>query len=488
MTDESPSTDKLLRVLARKDVLALAFGAMIGWGWIVLTGSWIQSAGSVGAITAFLFGGTAIVLVGLTYAELASAMPQVGGEHVYSYRALGHFSSFLCTWAITLGYVSVVAFEAVALPTVFEHLFPGYSVGHMWTIADWEVEATWVAVGVIGSLIMMWVNYRGIRTVALVQKLVTLLILAVGIMFITGALFEGERATMEPLFNTADGVMGGIMMVLIMVPFMFVGFDVIPQAAEEINLPFKEIGKVLMASVILAVFWYALIILGTSLMLDPEALGASSLAVPDAMQAVFNAPWAGNLMVLAGIAGIVTSWNAFYVGGSRAIYALAHSGMLPAFLGKLHPTHKTPTNAIFLMGICSCIAPLLGRPALVWLVVAGGLGIVIAYLFVALSFLVLRHREPDMPRPFRVSSGKLVGVVAVILSIGMLGLYMPGSPSALAPIEWAIFAGWMLLGLAMYAWSRAKYGVDYSDRMINRELAQATAHDPSTEAPARGAS
>jgi len=488
MTNESPSTGKLLRVLARKDVLALAFGAMIGWGWIVLTGSWIQSAGSLGAITAFLFGGTAIVLVGLTYAELASAMPQVGGEHVYSYRALGHFSSFLCTWAITLGYVSVVAFEAVALPTVVEHLFPGYSVGHLWTIADWEVNATWVAVGVIGSLIMMWINYRGIRTVALVQKIVTLLILVVGVMFITGALFEGERATMEPLFNTSEGVMGGIMMVLIMVPFMFVGFDVIPQAAEEINLPFKEIGKVLMASVILAVFWYALIILGTSLMLDPEALGESSLAVPDAMQAVFQAPWAGNLMVLAGIAGIVTSWNAFYVGGSRAIYALAHSGMLPAFLGKLHPTHKTPTNAIFLMGIFSCIAPFLGRPALVWLVVAGGLGIVIAYLFVALSFLVLRHREPDMPRPFKVSNGKLVGVVAVILSIGMLGLYMPGSPSALAPIEWAIFAGWTLLGLAMYAWSRAKYGVAYSDRMINRELAQATAHDPSTEAPARGAS
>ncbi|MGM9243139.1 amino acid permease, partial [Campylobacter jejuni] len=72
--------------LARKDVLALAFGAMIGWGWIVMTGSWIQSAGSLGAISAFLIGGVAIVLVGLTYAELASAMPQVGGEHVYSYR------------------------------------------------------------------------------------------------------------------------------------------------------------------------------------------------------------------------------------------------------------------------------------------------------------------------------------------------------------------------------------------------------------------
>ncbi|MBF8221597.1 APC family permease [Halomonas sp. 328] len=472
MTD-SPSGTQLTRVLARKDVLALAFGAMIGWGWIVLTGSWIQSAGSLGAITAFILGGIAIVLVGLTYAELASAMPQVGGEHVYSYRALGHFASFFCTWAIALGYVSVVAFEAVALPTVVEHLFPNYAVGHLWTIAGWEVKATWVAVGVAGSVAMMAINYVGIRTAALVQKVVTLLILVVGIMFITGALFEGERATMEPLFSTSEGVMGGIMVVLIMVPFMFVGFDVIPQAAEEINLPFREIGRVLMISVILAVFWYALIILGTSLMLDSEALGASSLAVPDAMQAVFQAPWAGNLMVLAGIAGIITSWNAFYVGGSRAIYALAHSGMLPAFLAKLHPKHRTPTNAILLMGLLSCIAPFFGRPALVWLVVAGGLGIVIAYLFVSLSFVVLRLKEPEMVRPFKVRQGLAVGVIAVLLSLGLIALYLPGSPAALAPAEWVMFLGWMGIGLVLYAWSRVRYGVAFSDKMMYRELAGA---------------
>ncbi|MGE4534080.1 MULTISPECIES: APC family permease [Halomonas] len=471
--DATTSQGQLTRVLARKDVLALAFGAMIGWGWIVLTGSWIQSAGSLGAITAFLIGGLIIVLVGLTYAELASAMPQVGGEHVYSYRAMGHFASFLCTWAITLGYVSVVAFEAVALPTVVEHLFPNYAVGHLWTINGWEVKATWVAVGVAGSLAMMWINYIGVRTAALVQKVVTLLILAVGILFITGALFQGSTATMQPLFSVEEGVMGGIMTVIIMVPFMFVGFDVIPQAAEEINLPFREIGRVLMISVILAVFWYAFIILGTSLMLDPEALGASSLAVPDAMQAAFQAPWAGNLMIIAGIAGIITSWNAFYIGGSRAIYALAHSGMLPAWLGKLHPTYRTPTNAILVMGILSAIAPFFGRPALVWLVVAGGLGIVIAYLFVSLSFVVLRRREPEMERPFKVRQGKLVGALAVLLSLGLTAMYLPGSPSALSAIEWAIFAGWMGIGLALYAWSRARYGTAYSDGMMQRELAGA---------------
>lgn len=471
MTTSSSEQAKLVRVLARGDVLALAFGAMIGWGWIVLTGTAIQSAGSLGAILAFIIGGLAIVLVGLTYAELAAAMPKVGGEHVYSYRALGHLPSFLCTWAIILGYLSVVAFEAVALPTVVEHLAPNYAVGHLWTIAGWEVKATWVAVGVGGSIAMMIINYFGVSTAALLQKVVTGVILLVGVMFVTGSLFEGNTANMMPLFSQSEGsTMAGIIAVIVMVPFLFVGFDVIPQAAEEINLPYKAIGKVLMVSVILAVVWYSLIILATSLALDKEAIAASSLSVPDAMESLFNASWAGNLMVIAGIAGIITSWNAFYIGGSRAIYALANAGMLPAVFAKLHPRYKTPTNAIFLMGFLSCLAPLFGRPALVWIVNAGGLGIVLAYLFVAVSFMVLRVREPDMPRPFRVSYGKLCGSLAIILSFAMTCLYLPGSPAALGMAEWTIFAVWVLLGIGLYIHALRTYGRDYSDRHMKADL------------------
>ena len=97
------------------------------------------------------------------------------------------------------------------------------------------------------------------------------------------------------------------------------------------------------------------------------------------------------------------------------------------------------------------VGPFFGRPVLVWLVNAGGLGIVIAYAMVALSFLVLREREPDLQRPFRVRFGKLVGRIAFVLSIGLALLYLPGSPSALLwPSEWVIFIGWCVLGAVMY--------------------------------------
>ena len=138
---------------------------------------------------------------------------------------------------------------------------------------------------------------------------------------------------------------------------------------------------------------------------------------------------------------------------------MAHTHMLPSFLGKLHPKYNTPYNAILLIGVLSCLAPLFGRRMLVWLVDAGGLGIIIAYGMVALSFLVLRRNEPQMDRPFKVSYGKQVGYAALILSIGIALLYLPGSPAALLwPYEWGIFFGWAGLGAIFYTWARIVHG------------------------------
>ncbi|MDU9005279.1 APC family permease [Sedimentitalea todarodis] len=461
------SEGKFVRVLGAPDVIALAFGAMVGWGWVVLAGSWVVSAGAVGAMLAFAIGGFAVILIGLTYAELAAAMPLTGGEHVYSHRALGMGGSFFCTWAIILGYISVVAFEAVALPTVVEHLFPNYKVGLLWNVAGWDVYFTWAMVGCLGAVAMTWINIRGIETCALLQKVVTLLILLVGIMLITGALFNGETANMEPLFV---GGAGGVMAVLIMTPFMFVGFDVIPQAAEEINLPHKTIGTILIVSVMMAVAWYILIILAVALAMPSADSGASSLATADAMTTLFGGGWAGKLLVIAGIGGIITSWNAFLVGGSRAVYAMAHAKMLPAFLGKLHPVYNTPVNAILMVGSLSVIAPFFGRKSLVWLVDAGGLGIVVAYATVTVSFLLLRKNEPDMPRPFKVPYGNTVGWVALALSLGIILLYMPFSPAALVwPYEWAIVGGWAILGFLFYVWSRMTHAGE-PDRILAAQL------------------
>ncbi|MEE9135311.1 MAG: amino acid permease [Gammaproteobacteria bacterium] len=441
-----------IRVLGRRDVLALAFGAIVGWSWVLLTGEWVQTAGSLGAITAFAIGGVAMVFIGLTYAELASAMPEVGGEHVYSYRALGAGASFVCTWSLILAYVTVVAFESVALSTGLAYLIPDFSFGRLWKVAGEDVYFSWIAVSVPTALVMTGVNVLGIKPAAVVQAIVTGIILLSGILFVTGSLPAGDSANLQPLFRNG---MTGTLSVLIMVPMMFIGFDVIPQAAEEIDLPRRLIGVLLVLSVLMALVWYVLMILGVALTFSATELDQVELATATANASVWGGQWAGNLMVIGGIAGIMTSWNAFLVGASRAVYALARSGMLPGWLGHLHPRFNTPYAAILLIGSFACISPLFGRQILIWLINAGGLAVIIAYGMVAVSFLVLRRREPDMPRPFRVAKGTVTGVAALVLSILLLLLYLPGSPAALTwPYEWLICLGWVALGAGFFVWAR----------------------------------
>jgi APA family basic amino acid/polyamine antiporter len=437
---------RLLRVLGLRDTLALSFGAMVGWSWVILSGLWIARGGALGAALGFALAGLPIMLIGLLYAELAAAMPVVGGEHEYSLRAMGRHGSFVCTWAIVFVYVSVCAFEAVALPTVIDYWFPDYQAGYLWTIAGWEVHASWVAVGAAGAVMITAINYIGVRFSAIVQSTVTLLILAAGVMLVSGALFEGSGSRMQPLF--ANGL-PGVFAVAVMAPFMFVGFDVIPQAAQEIDLPARSIGRILVGSIALALAWYCLVILAVAALLPATEFG-TGLDTARAAETAWGRA-GGNLLLLGGIGGIITSWNAFLVGGSRAVYAMATHGMLPRWLGKLHPRYRTPSNAILAIGLLSVAAPFFGRVTLVWIVNAGSFAVVIAYILVAISFLLLRARQPGMERPFRLGHGRMIGWAGLLGSIGLLLLYLPGSPSALAwPIEWGLVLVWFGGGWLLY--------------------------------------
>ncbi len=223
------------------------------------------------------------------------------------------------------------------------------------------------------------------------QTTVSVLILVAGAMLLSGALLKGSPDNLQPLFTHG---MAGIFSVAVMAPFMFVGFDVIPQAAQEIHLPARSIGRVLLGSIAMALAWYVLIILAVALLIPASGLGGW-LVTADAAGTAWG-PVGANLLVLGGVGGIITSWNAFMVGGSRAVYAMARHGMLPAWLGRLHPTYRTPSNAILAIGLLSMAAPLFGRVLLVWIVDAGSFAVVIAYILVAVSFLQLRRKQPDM--------------------------------------------------------------------------------------------
>ena len=439
-----PAPDRFARVLRTRDVLTLSFGAMIGWSWVLMTGYWVGNAGSLGTLLAFAAGGLVIGFIALTYAELASAMPRAGGEHIYTHAGLGYGWSFVCTWALLMAYVTVCAFESVALATAVEHLFPQIRLGELWQVAGAPVDAGFVLVGLIGAVGMTWINVLGIRTAAVVQGVVTTVIFLSGVVLFTGAGSFGDIELARPwIAEPATGILA----VLIMVPALLVGFDVVPQSAEEIDLPPRRIGTLLVASLILAVAWYAAIGFSVAVALTPEELAGDGLITADAASRLWSGvgggSWAGVALTLGGIGGVLTSWNAFMIGGSRVMFALAESGALPPAFARLHPRYRTPWLAVLAIGAVCLVSPLFGSRILVWLINSGSFAVVAAYAFVPVAFLALRRKRPDLPRPYRIRYPRFVGITAIVLALGLLSLFMPFSPSALAwPQEWGMVLGW----------------------------------------------
>ncbi len=437
----------LSRSLKRIDTLALSFGAMIGWSWVALVGDVIARGGTGGAMIATAGVGIIIIALGMIYGELASAMPEVGGEHVYALRALGPMASFVCTWAIVFCYISVDAFEAIALPTVLENLFPSLGRMPLWTVNDAVVYLDHALIGASASIFLTVINIRGVKIAAFLQAVVVAMIILAGLVLFAGMGLSGDVDNMQPLFS--NGTIG-IFAAAAMIPFFMVGFDVIPQAAEEIDLPPRRIGLLVIWSIVAAVIWYMLIELAAGMLLNSSERLAADLNTIEAARVAWGQKGAV-LLMLAGVAGIMTSWNSFLIAGSRALFALAESGMAPRFFARVHTRYKTPIGALVFCGLAGAIAPFLGRQALVWFVDAGSFALMIAYVFVALSFIILRRREPEMKRPYKAPFGQALGWFGLLASLALGALYLPGMPAALIwPQEWALVLTGLILGAVVY--------------------------------------
>ena len=463
-----PEKNRFKKVMSATDILVIAFGAMIGWGWVVSSGRWIENAGVIGTVLGFIIGGVMIYSVGMTYAELTPAMPKVGGEHVFSYKAFGPTGSFICTWALILSYVGVVCFEAVSLPTIIQYIFPSFSQIHLYSVAGSDVYLTGVLVASVFTIGIIVLNILGIKAASIFQTILTVTIAGVGIILVVASAINGSSSNLEGQVIIGDGIgsLKNILSVAVVAPFFLFGFDVIPQVAEEINIPLKKIAKILLLSIICAVTFYGLVVFAVGYALNSQdiknAMEGSGLVTANAMEKVFNSTVMAKVLIIGGLCGVVTSWNSFLIGGSRAIFSMAESKMVPSTFSKLHPKYKTPTNALLLIGVLSFAAPFFGRNMLIWISDAASFACCLAYCMVSMSFLILRKKEPDMQRPFKVKHHRFVGITASVLSGFMVIMYLiPGSGSSLTSQEWIIVGGWSILGLIFYFMCKKKYKSEF---------------------------
>ena len=444
--EKKNSKAELRKSLNFRDVLILAFSTMIGWGWVVLTGTWVVDGGGIGAALAFVLGAILCIFVGLTYCELTPMLPYAGGELVFSYKAMGYNASWFTGWMIAFAYIGVAAWEGPALATAIDYIIPIPRYGYLYSVAGFDVYATWLIIPAIVGLLLIAVNFKGIKFSAVFQAIVTTILALGGVIFAIVAIVKGDIANAEPVFTSSKGMFS----VVLAVPAMFVGFDVIPQATEEMNLPVKKIPKAIIVSICLAAAWYIIMIFSAAFSAPNDVLGQDGISVANAISYATKSPIGGKLIILTAIMGILTSWNGFIIGATRVLYSMGRARMLPKAFGTLHAKNKTPYFATIFVGLITIFSPLLGKNSLGWFVDASAFGTVIAYFMVSLSFVVMRFKCPTMKRPYKIKHGLTVGLIAIIVSLFFIVLYLPVGSSSLETVEWVIVFSWIALGVIIY--------------------------------------
>lgn len=437
----------LSRGLGRTDVIALGFGTMIGWGWVMMGASWVSGAGYLGALIAFLVGGGILLLIGLIYGELTAALPLAGGEFVFVYRSIGKVTAFLTGWIMILAYLSVAAWEGIALATAVNYLLPIPKIGLLWEIAGYQVYFSWALVGMGAAFVLMILNLIGSRTAILFQVMATMAIIAVVLVLLLGGITYGDRENVGELFTGQSG----FNYVLLMVPAMLIGFDVIPQSAEEMNLEKRDIGRMIVVCIVLSVIWYCLLIIGIGLAAPEEIRSSGIIPVADIAAYAFRSQLFSDIIIIGGILGILTTWNGFFLGASRLIFAMGRARLIPAFFGISYGKNRVPVTAILAVGIVCTATPLLGQNALIWLVDMSSFCALFAYTMVAVAFVALRLREPELERPFRIWRKTWPGVLVCLIAIIYTGLFIAnvirqGDIAA----NYAMIIAWLMGGTFLY--------------------------------------
>lgn len=438
--------NSLSRALGRTDIIAIGFGTMVGWSWIMFAASWIDEAGMMGALIAFAAGGAIILSIGVTYSELTASLPLAGGEFVFAYRAMGSKCAWLAGWITSMAYMGVAAWEGIALATAVNYMLPIPSAVPLWEVAGYQVYLSWAAVGMAGAVVITLLNFFGVRPAVMFQVVSVSVIIMVVLFIFFGGISFGSADNIGDLFVSGKGCA----YVFLTVPAMLIGFDVIPQSSEEMNIGPRNIGKMVIVCILFSLIWYFLLIIATSLAAPYEVRSSGTVPMADIVSYLFNGEMFSAIVIVGGVFGILTSWNGFFIGATRLLFSMSRAGIIPSVFCRIHKKYKTPYVSVLLVGAVCMTAPLMGMNALVWFMNTSTMCALFSYIFVVISFILLRKNEPELYRPFKVKGGVKFGAAVLTVTIIYFILYLKEKifSSGVSP-ELVIVFLWLCLGLIL---------------------------------------
>jgi len=495
LQSDARNDQRLRRALGPVNLTALGVGAIVGTGIFVLTGTVAAQNAGPAVVLSFALAGVASIFAALCYSEFASLVPVAGSAYTYAYATLGEIFAWIIGWDLILEYAVgaitvaigwsgyVVSFlNSVGLPLPPEisaargieliqipaALAAPLRVAPGWQMYGAEFGKAIAAAGVdpatlahatavfnLPAIIIVFIITTllvvGIKESATFNNIIVAVKLAVVLLFIVGAVGAINPANWHPFIPANAGGFGhfgwsGVMMGAGVVFFAYIGFDAVSTAAQEARNPQKDMPRAIIGSLLVCTVLYILvsgIATGvTSYTLldvpDPIAVAADHAGMGWVVHGVSVMPMLIKLGAIAGLSSVIL---VMLLGQSRVFYSMSRDGLLPPFVNRVHPRFKTPwiTSIATGIGVAFFAALLPVREA-------GSLcsiGTLLAFVIVCTSVLVLRIREPQHERAFKVPAVWLVGPAGALAAMALMA-FLPWP-------TWRRLIVWFLIGIIVYA-------------------------------------
>lgn len=422
----------LARGLTLVTMFTLMTGAMVGMAWAILANVFLDRAGPA-AIVSMIIAAVLCIFVGLCYAELCAAMPKAGGEYIYVKRGLGNFPGFFAGWILVLAYASMMPGECIIIGKLINGINPSFPPA---------------LTGAVTAIVFTIINLLGVKISGRIQFVFALVLFGGILLYFGAALPKLEIANFQPFVGRG---LGGIAIMIPIAMLGFMGFDILPQAAEEINAPVRKMVFLIPASIAFVAFFYVIVTIANSGIQHWEILANSKDSIPILKPVTIAMGEKGaTIVMVAGICGLLTTMNAFLLGGSRLLMAMAADRQLPSPFAYVHPKFKTPSVGLIFLGTMGVAGSYVKE--LIILFDTASAAILICYVLVVLSVVRLRKTEPHMERPYKTWGYPIVPIIAVIAVI-------PTWLIALSLLKkWAVivFVGWIVVGTLYYLFSLKK--------------------------------
>ena len=480
--ESSPDSDPVVRLgknLKPHWVWAIALGSAIGWGAFILPADWMRDGGGpLAAMLGLAIGGVLMIVIGVSYGYLARVFPVSGGAFAYTLVGFGRTHAFICAWFMTLGYTSIVALNASALALLGKHTVPQIiELGHLYSVAGWDVYLGEIAVATLALVLFAVVNARGASLSGRTQFIFCLVMILAVVALVVGVLASptGSFSNVTPLTDGTVNPLVGITVIVAIAPWAYIGFDNIPQAAEEFDFPAHKAFRLIFWSLIVAAALYCAMILATASaapwqeLMGEDRVWATADAITGSLGGVGLA-----LLVIAALMGIVTGLNGFYVAGSRVLLALGRAQMIPRVFQRVHPRFGTPHYGILFVMLVSFIAPWFGRTALSWIVDMASIGFTFAFLYTsACAYRMLRWSGQGDRAGIEGSAStwrKLAAAAGVVIAIAfILLLLVPGSPAQLSVPSFLAMGAWIVIGAVFFA-ARRSHNKTLTDEQVDQAV------------------